>query len=233
MIAIRRAEERGHFGQGWVDAYHTFSFERFRDPEHTGFRRLVALNDERVEPGFERTHTAPRDVEILSYVLEGDLAPADAGGANDPGSPVRSGSFRRVHSRGGEHRIGTQSERSLRLIEFWLRPERTRAASSVEHVHVSDEEKRGRLKLVASPDGRDGSLSIGNGTEIYVSLLAPGESVEHTLAAGRHAWVQVVRGAVTLNGRVLTEGDGAAASAESRVAIAARSDAEIVLVDLA
>lgn len=231
MIAIRRAEERGHFGQGWVDAYHTFSFDRYRDPEHTGFRRLVALNDERVEPGFERTHAAPADVEILSYVLEGGLEAREASGAS---TLVRPGGFRRVHSCGGEHRIGAPRDASLHLLEFWLRPERVQASRAVdEHVHVSDEEKRGRLKLVASPSGRDGSLSVGNETEIYVSLLAAGESVEHALAAGRHAWVQVVRGSVMLNGRVLTAGDGAAASSESRVAITARSDAEIVLVDLA
>ncbi|MCK6445691.1 MAG: pirin family protein [Planctomycetes bacterium] len=230
MIAIRRAEERGHFGQGWIDAYHTFSFERYRDPEHTGFRQLVALNDERVEPGFEWAHAAPRDVEILSYVLEGDLAPETGSGET---TPLRRGAFRRQLSRGGEHRIGAQSASSLRLLEFWLRPERATRTSGVEHVHVSDDEKRGKLKLVASPDGRDGSLSVGNDARIYVSLLGEGESVEHAIASGRHAWVQVARGSLELNGRILTAGDGAAASAEARVAIKARSDAEFVLIDLA
>ncbi|MBI5432927.1 MAG: pirin family protein [Planctomycetes bacterium] len=232
MIAIRRAEERGHFGQGWVDAYHTFSFDRYRDPEHTGFRQLVALNDERVEPGFERAHTAPQDAEILSYVLEGDLEARDATGAR---TVLHRGEFRRVRATGGERRVRATaaSESPLHLLEFWLQPRTASDSGELEHVCVSDDEKRGKLKLVASPSGRDGSLCVGNETEIFVSLLASGEEVRHELDAGRHAWVQVVRGMVTVNGRVLTAGDGAAASGEAQVAIVAHSDAELVLIDLA
>ncbi|MCE9595345.1 MAG: pirin family protein [Planctomycetes bacterium] len=232
MIAIRRAEERGHFGQGWVDAYHTFSFDRYRDPEHTGFRELVALNDERVDPGFERSHTAPRDVEILSYVLEGDLAASDAHGHR---TVVHQGEFRRVHAKGGEvrDRATAANGTPLHLLEFWLRPASGLGAADVESFHIADADKRGKLKLVASPDGRDGSMSVGTDSAVFVAALAEGDTVSHGLVEGRHAWVQVVRGSVTLNGRVLTAGDGAAASGEAKVVVAARSDAEIVLIDLA
>jgi quercetin 2,3-dioxygenase len=232
MIAIRRAEERGHFGQGWVDAYHTFSFDRYRDPEHTGFRELVALNDERVDPGFERSHTAPRDVEILSYVLEGDLAASDEFGHR---TVVHQGEFRRVHAKGGQvrERATAASETPVHLLEFWLQPSRGLGAADVERHRITDDEKRGKLKLVASPDGRDGSMSVGNDSQVFVAALAEGDTVSHALVDGRHAWIQVARGSVTLNGRVLTAGDGAAASGESKVVIAARSDAEIVLIDLA
>lgn len=231
MIAVRRAEERGHFDQGWFAAFHTFSFDHYRDPEHTGFRTLRALNEERVSLGIGHPHAADEDAEVLSYVLEGALEQRDASGAS---TLVKTGELHRVSARAGETLdVHPANEEPVRLLQFWLRPDQADVAATAEQRHFTHEEKRGRLRLLASPDGAEGSLRLGQDTRIYASVLSDGDRVIHELPRGRHAWVQVVRGSIAVNGRMLTEGDGAAVSQESRVALEARSESELVLFDLA
>ncbi len=233
MIAIRRAEERGHFGQGWVDTYHTFSFDRYRDPEHTGFRKLLALNDERVDPGFNMPHRTDANVEIISYVLEGALEERDSAGTS---TFLKPGELRRVSADSGQvqDEVNPSSDSPVRFLQFWLKPAQAKHSNSKsEQRHFSDDDKRGRLRLVASNDGRDGSLRIATDTDVYASVLAEGDELRHRLAASRHAWVQVARGSIRVNGRTLTEGDGAAISLEAEIDIRALSAAEVVVFDLA
>lgn len=232
MIAIRRAEERGHFDQAWVAAYHTFSFDHYRDPDYNGFRTLRALNEERVQPGCALPRRSDEAMEILSYVLEGALEERDTSGNS---AVIRPGELRVTSARPGETRaeLNPSSDEPVRYLQFWLQPAAGGKIHAAEQRLFSHEEKRGKLRLLASADGREGSLRLGQGTEVYASVLAEGERVLHALRPGSHAWVQVVRGAVELNGRLLTEGDGAAMSDVNDLALIASKDSEVVVLDLA
>jgi redox-sensitive bicupin YhaK (pirin superfamily) len=231
MITVRRAEERGHFNHGWLDTYHTFSFDQYYDPRFMGFRSLRVINEDRVDPGRGFPTHGHRDMEIITYVLEGGLAHRDSMGN---GSVIRPGDVQKMSAGTGvRHSEANPSEaESVHLLQIWIQPEETGIEPAYEQKKFEDEEKRGRLRLVGSPNGDDGSVTIRQDARLYSTLLGPGEQVTHEPAAGRHAWVQVARGSVELNGQTLRQGDGAAVSNEPKLTLIGTEPAEVLLFDL-
>jgi redox-sensitive bicupin YhaK (pirin superfamily) len=231
MITVRPSGERGHFDHGWLNTYHTFSFGSYYDPDHMGFRSLRVINEDWVHAanGFG-THPH-RDMEIITYVLEGALAHKDSMGTS---SAIRPGEVQRMSAGSGvTHSEYNHSQaESVHLLQIWIMPDQKGLTPSYEQTAFPDEEKRGRLRLVASRDGRQGSVTIHQDAELYATLLEPGETVTHDLAAGRYAWAQVIRGGVTLNGQALQAGDGASISAETRLELTGTESAEVLLFDL-
>ena len=231
MLTIRPREERGHAEHGWLDSHHTFSFADYYDPAHMGFRSLRVLNEDRVAPsqGFG-TH-GHRDMEIISYVLEGSLQHKDSMGT---GSIIRPGDVQRMSAGLGvlhsEHNASS-SER-VHFLQIWLSPTERGIAPSYEQWTFSNADKRGQLCVVAAPDGRDGALTIHSDASMYSGLFDAGERAELSLAPGRHAWVQVARGKVRVNGAELSAGDGAALSDETQLRIEGVEDGEVLVFDL-
>jgi redox-sensitive bicupin YhaK (pirin superfamily) len=232
MITIRKAKDRGHFDFGWLDTYHTFAFGDYYDPEFMGFRSLRVINEDRVAPqtGFP-TH-GHRDMEIITYVLEGSLNHRDSMGN---GSAIRPGEVQRMTAGSGVRHSEQNSSNTdaVHLLQIWILPNARNLKPGYEQKSFSDDEKRGRLRLVAANDGRDGSVTINQDAAIYATVLEPGREVKHELAAGRNAWIQVARGAVAVNGHELNQGDGAAVTAESAITIAGREESEVLLFELA
>ena len=231
MLNIRRAEQRGHAEHGWLDSRHTFSFADYHDPKFMGFGPLRVINEDRVQPGQGFGTHSHRDMEIISYVLEGELAHKDSMGN---GSVIRPGDVQRMSAGTGvTHSEFNHSKSDLvHFLQIWILPERERARPSYEEKHFSDADKRGRLKLLCSRDGRDGSVVIHQDVTLHSALLESGESVEHAIANGRRAWVQVARGQVRVNGETLSAGDGGALTAEPSVGITGIDSAEVLLFDL-
>jgi quercetin 2,3-dioxygenase len=232
MIRIRRAAERGHFDHGWLDTWHTFSFADYYDPDHMGFRSLRVINDDRVGPGQGFGTHGHRDMEIVTYVLEGALEHRDSMGN---GSVLRPGELQRMSAGTGIRHSEFNPSRSepVHLYQIWLLPARAGLKPSYEQRAFSDAERQGRLRLVASPDGADGSLTIHQDARLYLSTLGAGQGVTHLLRPGRHAWLQVLRGQATLNGQSLTAGDGAAVGEEQELDIRSDDGGEVLLFDLA
>ena len=232
MIQLRRAMDRGHADHGWLNSYHTFSFASYRDPEHMGFRSLRVMNEDRVAAGQGFGTHPHRDMEIVSYVLEGALEHQDSMGN---GQVLTPGEFQRISAGTGvtHSEFNSSAEQSTHFYQIWLLPKSQGIAPSYEQKRFDDSELKNALRLVAAPDGADGSLSIHQDARIYLSKLESGCSVAAQLATGRHAWLQVLRGKVTLNGAVLDTSDGAAISDETKLSITAMSAAEIMLFDLA
>ncbi len=232
MIRIRRSDDRGRADHGWLDTRHTFSFAGYYDPEHMGFRSLRVLNDDRVVPGAGFPAHPHRDMEIVSYVVEGALAHEDSLGT---GSTIRPGDVQRMTAGTGvtHSEFNPSDTEGARFLQIWILPERLGLPPSYEQKHFPEEERRGRFRLVASPDGKEGSITIRQDASIFAALLKERESVRHEFAPGRHGWLQVVRGGVDLGPHRLQEGDGAAISGERSVEIAGRGDAEILFFDLA
>ncbi len=232
MMQLRRSPERGHFDHGWLDTLHTFSFADYYDPRHMHFRTLRVINEDRVAPGAGFPTHPHRDMEIVTYVLEGALQHRDSMGN---GSVIRPGDVQRMSAGSGvtHSEYNASESEPVHLLQIWMLPERKGIPPSYEQKAFSEEERRGKLRLVASPDGRDGSVTIHQDNALYVALLGPGESVRHELAPNRHAWLQVARGRVTLNGTELAAGDGAAISQEKFVELRGVQDAEVLLFDLA
>ena len=232
MISIRRSDERGHFDHGWLDTRHTFSFADYYDPHHVGFHSLRVINEDRVAPGAGFPPHGHRDMEILTYVLEGAVEHRDSLGTR---AVVRAGEVQRMTAgRGVTHSEQNPSlEEPLHLLQIWLLPSKRGLDPSYEQRALAVGAAPGRLHVVASPDGRDGSLTLHQDALLYAGRLSPEGAVAHDLAPGRHAWLQVTRGAVSVDTVDLEAGDGAALSEESRVAIRARADAEVLLFDLA
>jgi quercetin 2,3-dioxygenase len=231
MILPRSANERGHAQHGWLDSYHTFSFADYHDPRYIGFRHLRVINEDRVAPGKGFPTHPHRDMEIISYVLDGALEHQDSLGT---GSIIRPGDVQRMSAGTGvTHSEFNHSQSELvHFLQMWILPERAGLPPSYEQRAFSDEEKLGKLRLVVSRDGRDGSVTTHQDVALYAALLNAGEQVSQQLAHGRHAWLQVARGAVTLNDLALTAGDGAAISDEVRLVIHGREAAEVLLFDL-
>ena len=231
MIRIRRAAERGHANHGWLDTWHTFSFADYQDPEHMGFRSLRVINEDFVEPkrGF-KLH-GHRDMEILTYVLEGAVKHEDSMGN---GSVIRAGEVQRMSAGTGvtHSEMNASDEEELHLLQIWILPEEEGLAPSYEQRAFPAEERTGRLRLVASRDGREGSVTIHQDANVFATLLAEGERVERSLDPDRGAWVHVVRGEADVNGQPLQAGDGAAIEGEP-VRITGRRDAELLIFDLA
>ncbi|QXE92878.1 pirin family protein [Geomonas subterranea] len=231
MIAIRRSADRGHADHGWLDTYHTFSFADYYDPRHMGFRNLRVINEDRVKPGVGFPTHPHRDMEIISYVLEGALAHRDSMGT---GSVIRPGDVQRMSAGTGitHSEFNHSKDAPLHFFQIWILPERTGIAPGYEQKFFPDQEKRGCLRIVASPDGRDGSVTINQDTRLYATLLDPGEEIVHRLPAGQHAWVQVARGKLLVNGHLLEAGDGAAVSNEDLLRLTAKEAAEALVFEL-
>jgi len=232
VIAVRPAAERGHADHGWLDTRHTFSFASYHDPRHMGFRSLRVINEDRVKPaeGFG-TH-AHRDMEILTWVLDGALEHKDSMGN---GSVIRPGDLQRMSAGTGvtHSEFNPSREAPVHFLQIWLLPRERGLPPGYEQKHFTQEARRGRLCLIAAGDGRGGAVTIHQDADVWTALLQPGESVRHALAPGRYAWLHVARGAVSLNGSTLGAGDGAAVSDEAALEIAAAARAEVLLFDLA
>jgi redox-sensitive bicupin YhaK (pirin superfamily) len=232
MIAVRRAEERGATQIGWLDSRHTFSFGDYRDLRHQGFGALRVINEDRVRPGAGFDTHGHRDMEIISYVLEGALEHKDSLGT---GSVIRPGEVQIMSAGTGIRHSEFNPSRSepVHFLQIWLLPDRQGLAPRYDQKSVPDPEKRGRFRLVGSRDGRDGSVLIHQDAKIHATILGGGEAITYPLARGRRAWIQVARGAILLNDRPLAAGDGAAVVDEETIAVKAASDAEVLLFDLA
>lgn len=231
MIAIRRASERGHARHGWLESFHTFSFAGYHDPRYMGFRDLRVINEDRVQPGrgFE-THSH-RDMEIVSYVLAGALEHADSLGN---GSVIRPGDVQLMRAGTGvtHSEFNASKQELVHFLQIWILPAEEGLAPGYEQEHYPEQELRGRLRLVVSPDGREGSLRIAQDVSLRAGLLDEGQRVEHALERGRHAWVQVVRGRVAVNGHALAAGDGAALSDEEGLELLGLEPGELLVFDL-
>lgn len=232
MITIRRSDQRGHAQHGWLDSRHTFSFADYRDPEHMGFRALRVINEDRVQPAAGFGAHPHRDMEILSYVLEGGLAHKDSLGT---GSLIRPGDVQRMSAGTGvtHSEFNASSTEPVHFLQIWLLPERQGIPPSYEQKHFDADAKQGRLQLVASRDARQGSLTVHQDVAVYDGLLEAGERAEVSLGKGRHAWVQVTRGSVKLNGQTLQAGDGAAVSAEPALTLEGVQKGAVLVFDLA
>jgi len=232
MITPRPARARGHADHGWLSTYHTFSFADFYDPAFTGFRTLRVLNEDVVQPGRGFGSHPHRNMEIVTYVLEGALEHRDSTG---PGSVLRAGEVQRMTAGSGitHSEFNPSDSERVHFLQIWLSPETLELPPEYEQREFPEAEKLGRLKLIASQAGRDGSLAIHQDVDLFATILRAGEEVSHVLHANRDAWVQVVRGEVTLNGKHLQAGDGAAVTRESRLAVRGVRPAECLLFDLA
>jgi redox-sensitive bicupin YhaK (pirin superfamily) len=232
MIRRRPSEERGRGNHGWLDSRHTFSFADYHDPAHMGFRALRVINEDRVQAGRGFGTHPHRDMEIISYVLDGELGHKDSMGT---GSVIRPGDVQRMSAGTGvlHSEMNPSPTNPVHFFQIWLMPERRGIPAGYEQKHFPPEEKRGRLRLVASRDGRDGSITVNQDADLYAGLFKPGEGARLELRPGRHAWIQVARGEVTVNGETLREGDGAAVSEEAALNLKATADAEVLVFDLA
>jgi redox-sensitive bicupin YhaK (pirin superfamily) len=232
MILIRRSNERGHANHGWLDTYHTFSFADYHDPRHMHFRALRVMNEDRVEPGQGFGTHPHRDMEIVTYVLSGALEHRDSMGN---GEILRPGEFQRMSAGTGitHSEFNPSPDEPVHLYQIWLFPERKGIEPSYEQKQFADAELHNRLRVVASPDAADGSLLIHQDARSFIARLDGAVRLRHELADGRHAWLQVLRGSVALNGEDLGTSDGAAISEERVLEIQAMEDAEVMLFDLA
>jgi redox-sensitive bicupin YhaK (pirin superfamily) len=231
MIKRRPADQRGHANFGWLDTWHTFSFGRYHDPEHMGFRDLRVINDDIVSPGQGFGTHPHRDMEIVTYVLDGALEHRDSLGS---GSVLRHGDVQRMTAgRGVTHsEFNHSADEDLRLLQIWILPEREGLDPGYEERRFDVEAMRGQFVPLVTPDGEGDSLRIHQDVRILATRLAGGETAEWPLADGRHAWVQMARGRARLNGIELGQGDGAALSDESTVQLEGVADAEILVFDL-
>ena len=234
MITIRPSEERGHANHGWLDTYYTFSFSDYYDPKHMGFRDLRVINEDRVSAGKGFGMHPHRDMEILTYIIEGELSHRDSMGR---GATIKQNDVQRMSAGTGVmHSEVNQSKQPVHLLQIWLLPEAEGLKPSYEDRTFPAEEKRNQLRLIASHDGREGSTTINQDASVYASLLDSGKTLELGLKPGRHAWVQLVRGELDVNGTKLMKGDGAAISDESKLRLTSASgngQAEFLLFDLA
>lgn len=234
MIQVRRAKERGHANHGWLDTYHTFSFADYYDPRFMGFRSLRVINEDWVKPGYGFPTHPHRDMEIITYVLEGSLEHKDSMGT---GSVIRPGEVQKMSAGTGvRHSEFNHSDKEpVHLYQIWIMPEKEGIKPMYEQKTIPAEERTGKLRLIASPNGNgNGAVKLYQNAELFTTELGASESVEHQLAPGRYAWVQVARGSVLLNGQELKAGDGAAVAQETALQLAAGKDgAEALLFDLA
>ncbi|MFL6275460.1 MAG: pirin family protein [Blastocatellia bacterium] len=232
MIKVRPSAERGKTQTGWLDSNHTFSFNRYYDPRYMGFRGLRVINEDFVAPGQGFGTHSHNNMEILSYVVEGALEHRDSSGGS---GVIRPGELQRMSAGTGVSHSefnGSETER-VHFLQIWIAPEREGLKPGYEQRAFSEDERRGRLRLIASRGGDDGSVTIHQNVKVYNALLATGDDVSYPLDGDRHAWIQVVKGAVSVNSTPLQAGDGAAISEENSLNIRATEDAEILLFDLA
>jgi redox-sensitive bicupin YhaK (pirin superfamily) len=233
MLTLRRAQDRGHSNAGWLDSHHSFSFADYHDPKHMGFRTLRVLNDDRVSAGSGFGTHSHRDMEIISYVLSGALEHKDSLGT---GSTIRPGDVQRMSAGTGVRHSEWNHSKSeaVHFLQIWIVPSERGIAPSYEQKPFAPSTLDDRLQLIASPDGRDGSVTVHQDVNIFCSRLSEGHQIEQPLAAERFAWLQVARGGVLVNGTPLAEGDGAYTSGADtpRLTLHAMQGSEILLFDL-
>ena len=232
MITIRRSNERGHFDHGWLNTYHTFSFDQYYDPRYMGFRNLRVINEDFVAAGRGFPKHGHRDMEIITYILEGALKHEDSMGN---GSVIRPGDVQRMTAGTGVRHSEQNASDSegVHLLQIWILPNTVGLEPGYEQKAFSEDERRGQLRLIASEDGREGTVQVHQDVSLFASILPSGEEVEHQMDQRRYAWLQVARGTVDVNGERANQGDGVVAIGESSLRIDAAEDAEVLLFDLA
>ena len=231
MITIRKSEDRGHFNHGWLDTYHTFSFDQYYDPAHMHWRSLRVINEDRVAAGQGFPTHSHRDMEIITYILEGALEHRDSMGN---GSVIRPGDVQRMTAGTGvsHSEFNPSKSEPVHLLQIWILPNAQDLTPGYEEKNFPETERAGKLRLIASNDASDGSVELRQDARVYTSILEAGQSVEHALADNRYAWLQIARGTVKLNELEMKQGDGAAVSRET-LNIIADDRAELLLFDLA
>jgi quercetin 2,3-dioxygenase len=231
MIEIRKREERGHADHGWLETWHSFSFADYFDPAHVEFGPLRVINEDFVRPGAGFGTHGHRDMEIITYILEGALEHKDSMGN---GSVIRPGNVQRMSAGTGvlHSEFNPSDAETVHLLQIWIQPDERSVTPSYEEVRFETEDKRGRLRLVASPDGRDGSVRIHQDARVYAGLFDGAENAELPLAAGRRAYVHVARGDVSVNGKALRAGDGLKLADVGAVAVGRGKQAEVLVFDL-
>jgi quercetin 2,3-dioxygenase len=234
MITLRPSAERGHANHGWLDTHYSFSFSDYYDPRHMGFRDLRVINEDRVSAGRGFGMHPHRDMEILTYIVDGELSHRDSMGR---GATIKRNDVQRMSAGTGiMHSERNQSDKPVHLLQIWLLPKAEGLMPSYEDRTFAADEKHNRLRLIASHDGRDGSTTIHQDASVYASVLDSGKSVDLQLASGRHAWVQLINGRLDVNGTKLSKGDGAAISGETALQLAStggNGSAEFLVFDLA
>lgn len=233
MITLRKAADRGHADHGWLNTYHSFSFADYHDERHMGFRALRVLNDDTVQPGMGFGTHGHRDMEIVSYVLEGALAHKDSMGI---GSAIVPGDVQYMSAGTGvrHSEFNASGTEPVHFVQIWIVPDRAEYAPRYGQIRVEKADKTGRLRLVASPNGAEGSIALRQDVKLYASVLEPETETSFTLSNGRHLWVQALRGTAEVNGRALSAGDGLAASDETAFTFKAlKGETEFLVFDLA
>jgi len=232
MITIRKSQERGHFDHGWLDTWHSFSFADYYDPRFMGFRHLRVINEDRVAAGQGFPTHPHRDMEIVTYILEGELEHKDSMGT---GSIIRPGEVQRMTAGTGvtHSEFNHSQENPVHLLQIWLLPERNGLKPGYEQKSLPVDALNGKLALVGSHDGNGQGVTIHQDVNLYAGRLGAGNAFEQDLKPGRHAWIQVARGDVEANGQSLAAGDGAAVSQEAHLSLKAKTPAEVLVFDLA
>ena len=232
MHTLRRASERGHADHGWLNSRHTFSFADYYDHLHMGFRSLRVINDDRVQGGHGFPSHSHRDMEIISYVLEGALAHKDSMGTN---GILRPGDVQRMSAGTGvvHSEFNASPGEAVHFLQVWIQPAERGIEPGYEQKTFADTDKQGRLRLIASPDGRDGSVTIHADARVHAGIFGVAQHGELALEEGRHAWVHVAEGVVRVNGETMTTGDGLAISGERQVRIEGIDEGEVLIFDLA
>ena len=232
MIQIRKAEERGHADHGWLNSYHTFSFADYHDPNHMRFRQLRVINEDWVQPGQGFATHSHRDMEIITYILDGSLEHKDSMGTS---SVILPGEVQRMSAGTGVTHSEFNASRTeiVHLLQIWIIPKQLGQPPSYEQKHFPAKERQGTWRLIGSHDGRGGSVTIHQDVDLYAALLKAGETLKYDVPATRHAWVQIARGHLTLNGKEVKEGDGIAVEGKESLSFTDARNAEILLFDLA
>jgi quercetin 2,3-dioxygenase len=231
MLEVRRSAERGYFDHGWLKSYHTFSFADYHDPAWIAYGPLRVINDDRVAPGQGFGKHGHRDMEIITYILEGELEHQDSMGN---GSIIRVGDVQRMSAGTGvtHSEFNPSDKQEAHLLQIWIHPEVTRLAPSYEQKHFAAADKRGRLRLIASHDGEDGSVVIHQDASLYAGLFDGAERADFPVSAGRRAWLQVARGAIAVDGTRLQAGDGARTAGPAQLKLHGGAQAEVLVFDL-
>ena len=231
MITLRKSDDRGHADHGWLNSYHSFSFADYYEPKHMGWGPLRVINEDRVKPDMGFGTHGHQNMEIISYVLDGRLEHKDSMGN---GEVIRPGDVQRMSAGTGvrHSEFNPSTSKPVHFLQIWLMPAQDGIAPSYEQKYFAAEEKRDRLRLIASPDGRDGSVTVHQDVDVYASLPGPGVQLTHLLAPGRLGYLHLIKGAVSVNGNSLKTGDAAKIDAEQQLVITADEDSEFLLFDM-